>query len=122
MRPENGTDRLRIFLADGLRHRQLSGYGALARNLALGLAARGHDVRLRASELSWGDIEQGARARLEALPQVDPRVNPAGRDLADLVLQVRSPPRCGSFAKPTMIYTQNALGELPGVDRCAGDG
>lgn len=113
MRPENGTDRLRIFLADGLRHRQLSGYGALARNLALGLAARGHDVRLRASELSWGDIEQGARARLEALPQVDPRVDPAGRDLADLVLQVRSPPRCGSFAKPTMIYTQNALGELP---------
>jgi glycosyltransferase involved in cell wall biosynthesis len=29
------------------------------------------------------------------------------------VLQVRSPPNCSSFAKPTLIYTQNALGGLP---------
>jgi glycosyltransferase involved in cell wall biosynthesis len=100
---------LSIFLADGLRHRQLTGYGALARNLALGLAGRGHDVRLRANERPWGEIEQGARARLEALPQVDREE----RELADLVLQVRSPPNCSPFTKPTLIYTQNALGGLP---------
>jgi glycosyltransferase involved in cell wall biosynthesis len=29
------------------------------------------------------------------------------------VLQVRSPPRCSPFTKPTLIYTQNALGGLP---------
>jgi glycosyltransferase involved in cell wall biosynthesis len=92
-----------------LRHRQLSGYGALARNLALGLADRGHDVWLRASERPWDAIERGARARLEALP----RVGREERELADLVLQVRSPPRCGAFDKPTLIYTQNALGGLP---------
>lgn len=96
-------------MADGLRHRQLSGYGALARNLILGLSERRHDVHLRASERPWGNIEQGARELLEALPQDGPE----GRELADLVLQIRSPPRCGSFTKPTLIYTQNALGGLP---------
>jgi glycosyltransferase involved in cell wall biosynthesis len=100
---------LKIFLADGLRHRQLSGYGALARNLALGLSERGHSVRLRASDRPWEQIEQGARERLEALPQVEREQ----REEADLMLQVRSPPRCGSFAKPNLIYTQNALGGLP---------
>jgi glycosyltransferase involved in cell wall biosynthesis len=107
--PTLSSDRLRIFFADGLRHRQLTGYGALARNLALGLAARGHDVHLRASDRPWDAIEQDARARLEALPQDDGQ----GRELADLVLQVRSPPNCGRYAKPTLIYTQNALGGLP---------
>jgi glycosyltransferase involved in cell wall biosynthesis len=102
-------DRLRIFFADGLRHRQLTGYGALARNLALGLVERGHDVHLRANERPWGAIEQGARERLEALPHDDGR----GRELADLVLQVRSPPNCSPYTKPTLIYTQNALGGLP---------
>jgi glycosyltransferase involved in cell wall biosynthesis len=29
------------------------------------------------------------------------------------VLQVRTPPNCSPFAKPTLIYTQNALGGLP---------
>jgi glycosyltransferase involved in cell wall biosynthesis len=100
---------LAIFVADGLRHRQLSGYGALARNLILGLSAIGHDIRLRASERAWESIEQGARERLLALPQVDRE----SRELADLVLQIRSPPRCSAFAKPTLIYTQNALGDLP---------
>ena len=103
------SGRLRIFFADGLRHRQLTGYGALARNLALGLAGRGHDVHLRASERPWGPIEQGARARLEALPHDDGQ----GRELADLVLQVRTPPSCGPYTRPTLIYTQNALGGLP---------
>jgi glycosyltransferase involved in cell wall biosynthesis len=92
-----------------LRHRQLSGYGALARNLILGLSALGHDIRLRASEREWESIERGSRERLLALPQVDRE----SRELADLVLQIRSPPRCSAFAKPTLIYTQNALGDLP---------
>jgi glycosyltransferase involved in cell wall biosynthesis len=81
----------------------------LARNLALGLAGRGHDVHLRANDRPWGAIEQGARARLEALPHD----GGDGRELADLVLQVRSPPNCGPYTRPTLIYTQNALGGLP---------
>jgi glycosyltransferase involved in cell wall biosynthesis len=96
-------------VADGLRHRQLSGYGALARNLILGLAELGHDVRLRANERPWENIEQGARERLQSLPQVGPE----DREQADVVLQIRSPPNCSRFAKPSLIYTQNALGGLP---------
>ncbi len=103
MRP----DRLRIFVADGLRHRQLSGYGMLARKLILGLVELGHDVRLRRSDRPWGAIEAGARERLTALPQVD------DREFADLVLQIRSPGQCSHFAQPSVIYTQNALGGLP---------
>jgi glycosyltransferase involved in cell wall biosynthesis len=96
-------------VADGLRHRQLSGYGALARNLIFGLVELGHDVRLRASERPWENIERGARERLSCLPQMSAQE----REQADVILQIRSPPRCGSFAKPSLIYTQNALGDLP---------
>jgi glycosyltransferase involved in cell wall biosynthesis len=96
-------------VADGLRHRQLSGYGMLARNLVLALAMRGHDVWLRASERPWEAIEAGARERLQTLPQVGREE----REQADVVLQIRSPPRCSAFARPTLIYTQNALGGLP---------
>lgn len=103
-----GTDRLSIFVADGLRHRQLSGYGMLSRNLIRGLVELGHDVRLRASDKPWGNIERGARERLQKLPQV----GLDERELADLILQVRSPSSCIGFAKPTLIYTQNALGDL----------
>ena len=101
------SDRLKIYVADGLRHRNLSGYGMLARNLILGLAALGHDVRLRASDREWGNIEQGARERLQALPQV------TNIDFADIVLQISVPMSCGRYHKPSLIYTQNALGELP---------
>ncbi len=97
-------------MADGLRHRVLSGYGMLARNLILGLAERGHDVRLRASDRPWENIEQGARERLQTLPQI---AGPGAGEAADVVLQIRSPPSCRRFTKPSLIYTQNALGELP---------
>jgi glycosyltransferase involved in cell wall biosynthesis len=103
------SNRLAIFVADGLRHRQLSGYGMLARNLILGLAGRGHDVWLRASDRPWENIERGARERLQALRQVDKQ----DRESADVVLQIRSPPTCIAFDIPSLIYTQNGLGELP---------
>jgi glycosyltransferase involved in cell wall biosynthesis len=66
-------------------------------------------VRVRASEQPWGNIEQGARERLQRLPQV----SADEREQADVILQIRSPPRCASFGKPSLIYTQNALGGLP---------
>jgi glycosyltransferase involved in cell wall biosynthesis len=66
-------------------------------------------VWLRANERPWGEIERGARAQLEALPQVEGEQ----RELADVVLQIRTPANCAAFARPNLIYTQNALGGLP---------
>jgi glycosyltransferase involved in cell wall biosynthesis len=104
----SSTDRLSIFVADGLRHRQLSGYGVLSRNLIFGLVELGHDVRLRASDKQWGNIERGAKERLQKLPQMSLEE----RESADLILQIRQPSSCVGFAKPTLVYTQNALGGL----------
>jgi glycosyltransferase involved in cell wall biosynthesis len=101
------NEKLKIFVDDGLRHRSLSGYGMLSRELILGLAELGHDVRLIASNREWEQIENGARERLEALPH-EPNVL-----FADLVLQIKSPPSCRGYPRPSLIYTQNALGELP---------
>jgi glycosyltransferase involved in cell wall biosynthesis len=101
------SEQLRIFVADGLRHRSVSGYGMLARHIVLGLVDLGHDVRLQASDREWGKIEAGARERLEALPQV------TSVDFADLVLQIKVPISCRPYPKPSLLYSQNALGELP---------
>jgi glycosyltransferase involved in cell wall biosynthesis len=101
------SEPLHIFAVDGLRHRSLSGYGMLARKIILGLVDLGHDVRLEASDREWGPIESGARERLEALPQT------TSLEFAELVLQIKVPISCRRYPKPSLLYTQNALGELP---------
>lgn len=94
-------------VADGLRHAKIGGYGCLSRNLILGLAGLGHEVGLlrKADQADWQAIEPGARAEIEKLPRMDP-------NQADLVLQVGTPAACQAFGPPSLIYTQNALGEL----------
>lgn len=99
---------LKIYVADGLRHRNLSGYGMLARELILGLADLGHDVRIgRDPGRGWDDIEPAARERLELMPQV------SNVEFADIVLQIGVPASAARYAKPSLLYTQNALGDLP---------
>jgi glycosyltransferase involved in cell wall biosynthesis len=103
-----GRDTLSIFVVDGLRRRQLSGYGMLSRKLTLALVDLGHDVRLLGNdELEWEEIEESSRERLQRLPHVK-----SGR-FADIILQIASPPGCRRYRQPSLIYTQNALGDLP---------
>lgn len=98
---------MRIFIADGMRHANLTGYGELSRQITLGLADRGHEVFLPGARRQWAAIDDNIRDRLETIPTM---VNP-GDDI-DLVLQIGSPNATRPFPQPTLIYTQNALGDL----------
>lgn len=96
-----------ILVEDAQRHRLLSGYGALARHLILGLDDRGHKVVIRSGKTPWADVGGATRKRITELSdhsalQRDP----------DVVLQICSPGGCQTFDVPSAIYTQNALGGL----------
>ncbi len=98
---------MKIFISDGMRHANLSGYGELSRQITLGLADRGHDMVLPGAARSWQAIDEVVRERLEVLPTQE---RPG--DDVDLVLQIGSPNATRAFDKPTLMYTQNALGDL----------
>lgn len=98
---------MKLALVDGLRHTNLTGYGALSRNIIFGLDELGHELYLQPrGEREWGRIEDGARERLESFPELG--------DLAgvEMVLQVGTPGATKRFAKPSLMYTQNAIGGL----------
>ncbi len=97
---------MRIYVHDGLRHRSLTGYGALARHLTLGLHELGHEVIRQDGDRAWDQIEPGNAERLQGLPAA------AAPPDADLVLQIGSPAASRQFRSPSLIYTQNALGGL----------
>jgi glycosyltransferase involved in cell wall biosynthesis len=96
---------MKIFVHDGLRHMRLSGYGMLSRNLIQGLRRRGHEIGVQKANGEWGDIEPEGRSAIEEIPSF-----PIGE--ADLILQIGTPAACREFKKPTLMYTQNALGDL----------
>src|SRR3954454_3964734 len=96
---------MKVFIHDGLRHTRLSGYGMLSRNLMLGLSDLGHVVARQAQASHWENIEPGVQKRLESLPVMKVAE-------ADIVLQIGTPGACRAFDKPSLIYTQNALGDL----------
>jgi glycosyltransferase involved in cell wall biosynthesis len=98
---------MKVAIMDGLRHTNLSGYGMLCRSIIFGFDDLGHDVYVHPhGDRQWGKIEAGARDRLEALPEL------ASFDEVDLVLHIGTPNSVRSYPKPTVIYTQNALGDL----------
>src|SRR4051794_8566067 len=96
---------MKIFVHDGLRHMRNSGYGALSRNIILGLSDIGHEVATQAPQGDWDPIEPDSQPRIEALPRFK-------ASEAEVVLQVGTPGACRSFDRPTLMYTQNALGDL----------
>jgi glycosyltransferase involved in cell wall biosynthesis len=98
---------MRLAIMDGLRHTNLSGYGMLCRSIIYGFDDLGHEVYLHPhADREWGKIEDGARARLEEMPEL------ASFDDVDLVLHIGTPKSARSYPKPAIIYTQNALGDL----------
>lgn len=78
----------------------------LARMLMIGLADAGHEIARQAATADWDRIEPGSQERIEEMPVL------RARDV-ELVLQIGSPASCRAFPVPTLIYTQNALGDLP---------
>ena len=97
---------VKLFIKDGLRHTNLSGYGALSRNIILELDRLGHDVSLQRRTREWQKIESGSAERLDSLAR------DRHPSKSDLVLQIGTPASCQSFRRPSLIYTQNALGDL----------
>lgn len=79
----------------------------LSRNIIFELGELGHQVYLQPAERIWEPIETGARERLEGIPLME------DYDRIDVVLQIGTPGACRKAPKPSLIYTQNALGDLP---------
>ena len=98
---------MKLGVVDGLRHTNLTGYGALSRNIIFGLEELGHELALQArGDREWGKIERDARERLESFPVLK------NVSEVDMILQVGTPASGKGYPKPTLIYTQNALGDL----------
>jgi len=104
-------------IADGNRHMQATGYGALSRAIILALKRYGQDIDLFVEKRSraWDkDIPC-----LEELMQIPENSGIKG---LDVVLRIGSPEGRNNYGVPTLVYTQNALGDLPPawVDSLAG--
>jgi len=97
---------MKIYINDGQRFKALSGYGMLSRNIIFGLVRRGHELFLQKGDRDWDNIERDSKDSLQQISVFE------GQDV-DVVLQIGSPMACRDFSKPTLIYTQNALGDLP---------
>jgi len=95
-----------LHIVDGHRHARLSGYGMLSRNIVFELDELGHQIYLQRGDRLWETIERGARERLEALPIME------RYEQVELVLQIGTPASCRHVPKPSLMYTQNALGDL----------
>lgn len=91
---------------DGNRHTKITGYGNLSR-------------AIMSSLVLYSDADIATRFRDFAVPEDVPdkalldRI-PVGTHQSeyDCVLQISQPPKAVRETKPTLIYTQNALGEL----------
>ncbi len=98
---------MKLMVADGNRHMRVSGYGALARAILIALK-RHADFDL-VVERRRGDWDDGVpnREELLAIPEA------VGIKDVDAVLRVGSPRKWHPHGRPTLVYTQNALGDLP---------
>ena len=105
---------MKIFVRDGARHTKLSGYGALCRNIIVGLVKLGHDIFIDNPKKSipFQDIEEKNRRILKDLP-----IPKSDRNSFDVILQIRGAMFLNSPVSGTknLVYTQHALSRLPRV-------
>lgn len=100
---------VRVLIDDGNRHTQMTGYGNLSRAIMLGLKM--HTDAQLAVRNRVGDLPDWVKHR-ELLEEVP--VEPHSKDF-DVTLRVSPPNRRVadiSEGVPSVIYTQNALGDL----------
>lgn len=100
---------MKIYIKDGLRHRQATGYGVLSRNIILALEEAGHQVCVQLSDgVQWESVEPHSRERISRLPvQKEDEV----RD--GVALQICTPVSVRPMPVPALVYTQNGLSDLP---------
>jgi glycosyltransferase involved in cell wall biosynthesis len=98
---------MRVLIADGERRLRATGYGGLSRAIILALK-RHTDIDLR--------VEKASGAWDVGIPDVEElssiKVRERGESV-DCVLRVGTPSSVSKFGAPTIVYTQNALGDLP---------
>lgn len=107
-RRAGSNDVLRLLVADRGRHRRASGYGMLSRQIIRGLAELGHDVYIEPVTNEWERVERTAADFFAAFP-----TDTTATRQADAVLQIGPPGAACSTPRPSLIYTQHALSELP---------
>lgn len=94
----------KILIFDGNRHMRASGYGQLARSIILSLKRHtNHDLVVQVRGNSWDDVPH--KEELLTIPE-------AKSKNYDLVLKIGPPQDLKSIDSPTIVYTQNALGDL----------
>lgn len=99
---------LKIAIYDGERYKLNTGYGALSRGIIRALKGQGCEIFLQKTNVEFAkDIP--SRKELEMLPVIQ---SSQQLNSMDLVLQVGTPLSAVKFDVPTIIYTQNALGDL----------
>ena len=97
---------MRIFIADGNRHLQSTGYGQLSRSIIRALSqVNGCSVCVEKRRSDWEDIPFK-----EDFDDVRDDIQVKDCDVA---LSIRTPHKFRHLGIPTAIYTQNALGKLP---------
>lgn len=98
---------MKVLIADGNRHLRASGYGALSRAILLALK-RYSDIQI-VVEPRQGNWDQGIAHESELMEIVEQG------ELSDIdvVLRIGTPEGKNQYGIPTIVYTQNALGDLP---------
>jgi glycosyltransferase involved in cell wall biosynthesis len=99
---------LKIAIYDGSRNRLNTGYGALSRGIIRALVLKGCEVYLQDSPVPF-DKEVPYQAEISVLPSIKETKD---FDSMDLVFQIGTPPSATKLPKHTLMYTQNALGDL----------
>lgn len=98
----------KIAIYDGERYKLNTGYGALSRGIIRSLKNKGCELYLQEGTVDFAsDIPY--QKELEMLPKIKSlqEIN-----CVDLIFQVGTPPSSVKLNRPTLIYTQNALGDL----------
>lgn len=95
---------MRILIIDGNRHMQATGYGQLARSIILSLYRySNHEIYVQKRQIKWVDLPH--RRELEEILESE-------EENVDLIIRVGAPSFFLKSQKPTLFYTQNALGDL----------
>ena len=99
---------MRVVVLDGARHRKWSGYGSLCRSAIRGLLLAGAEVVLPEYPQAGWELEEDEREEFRRLQR------PSAVSSADIALSIGTPSAAvPSLNIPSVMYTQNALADLP---------
>ncbi|WP_193182378.1 glycosyltransferase family 4 protein [Nisaea sediminum] len=97
---------MRVFVDDGNRHLKASGYGALSRAILLSLKRHTNlELQVKSRKARW-DEGISNKDELMGVPESDSPLQ------CDVALRVGTPEGSNNLGIPTVVYTQNALGDL----------